>query len=116
MKIHKIILLSMFLSTGIFGQNSGVWIDPNRSDPNLRRNVVMNSTRVETITGNWFNVGQAGDFQELDGVWPKGSGHPHIWEFTGLVAAEVPDTNGNRVPIIANGYIDLGREATSAPS
>jgi len=83
--------------------NGGIWIDPNRSDPNKRRTMIMNGNEVETVVGNWGNVGGAA--YAISGVWPRGSAHAHIHEFTGLIAAQVIDSSGAPVVIISDGYV-----------
>ena len=101
------LLLAMLLQTSwLSAQNSGIYIDPNQSDPKVRRSLIMNSNNVETMVGNWGNVGQGQN--PISGIWPRGSGHDHIFEFTGFVAAEVPDSAGNLIVIISDGYIDGG--------
>ena len=106
----NIVLLSLWLFLGyshLFAQNnSGIWIDPNKSDPTKRRSLYMSGNNIETMVGNWGNVAQGQD--PIGGIWPKGTGHDHIFEFTGFVAAEVQDSSGNKVVIISDGYIDGG--------
>ena len=67
------------------GAQDEVWIDPNRSDQNRRRILIMNGNNDESMVGNWGNVGQGSN--PISGVWPRGSGHDHIHEFTGIAAA-----------------------------
>ncbi len=88
---------------------SDIWIDPNRSDPTKRRSLIMNANNVESMVGNWGNVGQGSN--PISGVWPRGSGHDHIYEFTGIVAAEVPDTGGVKRVIVSDAFIDGGGTA-----
>ena len=88
------------------GQEDGIFIDPNRSDPNARRSLIMSANQVETFVGNWGNIGQ-GDIP-ISGVWPRGTGHDHIHELTGIIAASVIDTAGNRIVIITDGFRDGG--------
>ena len=105
----KIIFLIIMFSplVSLFGQTNGdIWIDPNVSDPTQRRSLILNGNNVETMIGNWGNVGQGGE--PVSGVWPRGSAHKHIHEFTGFVAAEVPDSNGNVIIIISDAYTDGG--------
>ena len=83
---------------------SGIWIDPNRADATKRRSLIMNGNNVETMVGNWGNVGQGSN--PISGVWPRGSGHDHIHEFTGIVAAEVPGSDGAMHIIVSDGYSD----------
>ncbi len=107
-----LILLTGFFIWGhrgaVMAQNSeaGIWIDPERSDPTDRRSLIMNGNNVESMVGNWGNVGQGP--VPISGVWPRGSGHDHIYEFTGFVGARVPDSTGKPVVVISDGYYDGG--------
>ncbi len=85
---------------------SGIWIDPNVSDANKRRSVIMNGNNVESMVGNWGVVGSGPN--PVSGVWPKGSGHDHIFEFTGFVAARVIGRDDNEMIVISDGYVDGG--------
>ena len=49
----------------------------------------------------FYNHGAIGDqSSSFSGVYPLGSGHAYIYEFSPVVAASVIDTNGNRKHII----------------
>ena len=44
-----------------------------------------------------YNHGSIGDqSSSFSGVYPIGSGHSYIWEFSPVIAASVVDINGNR--------------------
>jgi len=104
-----IVFLIMFgpLCSSLLGQNGEeIWIDPNKSDPTQRKSIILNGNRVESMVGNWGGIGAK--TEPISGVWPRGSQHDHIFEFSGLVAAEVPDSNGNLVVIISDSYDDAG--------
>ena len=113
LNISKIISEIVFLMI-IFGpllsllgqENSGIFIDTTKSDPTQRRETIIAGNNVETMISNWGGVGQGQ--QPISGIWPKGTQHDHIHEFTGFVAAQVPDSTGNRTIIISDGYIDGG--------
>ena len=45
-----------------------------------------------------FKHGFIGDqSSSFSGVYPLGSGHAYIWEFSPIIAASVIDINGNRI-------------------
>jgi hypothetical protein len=93
--------------SSVWAQSSNdIWIDPNKSDPTQRRSIILNGNNVESMVGNWGGIGK--NNIPISGVWPRGSGHDHIFEFTGLVAAEVPDSTGKFIVIISDGYDDPG--------
>ena len=56
----------------------------------------------------FYNHGSIGDqSSSFSGVYPIGSGHSYIWEFSPIVAASVLDTNGNRKRIVSDGISGL---------
>ena len=56
----------------------------------------------------FYNHGSIGDqSSSFSGVYPIGSGHSYIWEFSPIVAASVLDTNGNRKHIVSDGISGL---------
>jgi len=56
----------------------------------------------------FYNQGSIGDqSSSFSGVYPIGSGHAYIWEFSPIVAASIIDTNGNRKRIISDGIRGL---------
>jgi hypothetical protein len=56
----------------------------------------------------FYNQGSIGDqSSSFSGVYPIGSGHAYIWEFSPVVAASVVDTNGNRKHIVSDGIVGL---------
>ena len=56
----------------------------------------------------FYNQGSIGDqSSSFSGVYPIGSGHAYIWEFSPVVAASVIDTNGNRKHIVSDGIVGL---------
>ncbi len=95
-----------------FSQHNGItYIDPNPSDPKMRRILIMNSNQVSTDITNYGTIGRGNDSNPEDGgggVWPTGTGHDHIHEMTGFVAARVIDKNNQPVYIISDGYRDPG--------
>ncbi|MEM1268827.1 MAG: hypothetical protein AAGI08_02155 [Bacteroidota bacterium] len=94
-------VLLLLLATPAYGQ----FVDDTRSDPNARRAFVINSNQVETDVTNYGTVARGGE-SPIGGVWPRGTGHDHIHEMTGYVAAQIVDRNGNRVIVISDGYTD----------
>ena len=56
----------------------------------------------------FYNQGSIGDqSSSFSGVYPIGSGHAYIWEFSPVVAASVVDVNGNRKHITSDGIVGL---------
>lgn len=108
------LLLAMVLiqALPLLAQHNGViYIDPNRSDPKLRRVLIINSNRVSTDITNYGTIARGNDSNPDDGaggVWPTGTGHDHIHEMTGFIAARVIDRNGTPIHIISDGYRDPG--------
>ena len=64
----------------------------------------------------FYNHGSIGDqSSSFSGVYPIGSGHSYIWEFSPVVAASVVDTNGFRRHIVSDGIsglVDASPEGT----
>ncbi|MFL2983011.1 MAG: hypothetical protein ACJZ12_01300 [Candidatus Neomarinimicrobiota bacterium] len=55
-----------------------------------------------------YNHGSIGDqSSSFSGVYPIGSGHSYIWEFSPVIAASVVDINGNRKHIVSDGISGL---------
>ena len=70
-----------------------------------RKDGVHSGNRVLTRI---YNHGAIGDqSSSFSGVYPIGSGHAYIYEFSPVIAASVLDTNGNRKHIISDGTIGL---------
>ncbi len=56
----------------------------------------------------FYNHGSIGDqSSSFSGVYPIGSGHSYIWEFSPVIAASVLDTNGFRKHIVSDGISGL---------
>ena len=109
-----LLLLTLFIipAIPILAQENGtIYIDPNRADPKLRRVFIMNSNQVSTDMTNYGTIARGNDSNPDDGaggVWPTGTGHDHIHEMTGFIAARVVDRNGKEIHIISDGYRDPG--------
>ena len=70
-----------------------------------RKDGVHSGNRVLTRI---YNHGAIGDLSSaFSGVYPIGSGHAYIFEFSPVIAASVVDVNGNRKHIISDGTIGL---------
>ena len=70
-----------------------------------RKDGVHSGNRVLTRI---YNHGTIGDqSSSFSGVYPIGSGHAYIYEFSPVIAASVLDTNGNRKHIVSDGTIGL---------
>ena len=70
-----------------------------------RKDGVHSGNRVLTRI---YNHGAIGDLSSsFSGVYPIGSGHAYIFEFSPIIAASVVDANGFRKHIISDGTIGL---------
>ena len=111
--MNKYLLIFIFLS---FNQTVG----KNYPDKRFRSNInspqeIMGreDRKYGDQSGNrvlcrFYNQGSIGDqSSSFSGVYPIGSGHAYIWEFSPVVAASVIDTNGNRKHITSDGIIGL---------
>ena len=101
-------LLMLAVGGRSFAQdNGGVYIDPNRSDPNLRRDVTIRGNQVEMYFANWGQV--ANRDVAGGGIWPRGTGHDHLHLLTPFMAARV--WNGtSRVIVVSEGYDQAKRD------
>lgn len=84
--------------------DSGVYIDPNKGEQNSRVDFNVTGNQVESIITNWGTVGNGNGSINQAGVWPKGTGHGHLHEMTGMILTRTPDRNGQDVTIISDGY------------
>ena len=99
------------LNRGLCQQDGAIYIDPNPSDSKMRRILIMNANQVSTDITNYGTIGRGNDSNPEDGgggVWPTGTGHDHIHEMTGFIAARVVDRNNKVIYIISDGYRDPG--------
>ena len=83
--------------------DSGVYIDPDRADPNARRVMVVNSNQVETEVTNYATVARGGQ-SPIGGIWPRGTGHDHLHEMSGIMGAQIIDAQNDTTIIISDGY------------
>lgn len=86
--------------------DTGVYVDPNRSDRNWRTDLNIAGNDVESIITNYGTIGKGNESINQAGVWPRGTGHGHLHEMTGYVASRVEDTRGDKTIIISDGYRD----------
>ncbi len=101
----------LMLWTRLPAQNGNIYIDPDKSDPTLRRVLIINANQVSTDVTNYGTIGRGNDSDVASGgggVWPKGTGHDHIHEMTGFIAARVRNKDGQPTYIISDGYRDPG--------
>ena len=83
-------------------RNNSVAKTTGRED---RKDGVHSGNRVLTRI---YNHGAIGDLSSsFSGVYPIGSGHAYIFEFSPVIAASVVDANGFRKHIISDGTIGL---------
>ena len=98
-----ILLLS---STRVMAQvnESGVFIDANKGQQDERVDFNLTGNQVESIITNWGSVGNGNGSINQAGVWPRGTGHGHIHEMTGIIVTRTKDAEGNNVTIVSDGY------------
>jgi len=104
--MKNILLICVLCSTGLFAQvnDSGVFIDPNKGQQNERVSFNLTGNQVESIITNWGSVGNGNGSINQAGVWPRGTGHGHIHEMTGIIVSRTKDQEGNDVTIVNDGY------------
>ncbi len=107
----KAVLLAVFLLLPILSSNviaqtnsSDVYIDPNKGSQNSRVDFNVTGNQVESIITNWGSVGNGNGSINQAGVWPKGTGHGHLHEMTGMILTRTRDINGDTVTVISDGY------------
>lgn len=103
-------LLAMASPSMAQNNASGVYIDPERGTRNWRTSFNTNGNQVESIVTNWGTVGRGNFSINQAGVWPKGTGHGHLHEMTGLVASRVADRDGKIVELVSDGYGDSAQQ------
>lgn len=104
--MKNILLICVLSSTGLLAQvnDSGVFIDPNKGQQNERVSFNLTGNQVESIITNWGSVGNGNGSINQAGVWPRGTGHGHIHEMTGIIVSRTRDQEGNDVTIVNDGY------------
>lgn len=100
------LLTVLFISNRVFAQtnDSNVFIDPNQGSQNSRVDFNVTGNQIESIITNWGTVGNGNGSINQAGVWPKGTGHGHLHEMTGMILTRTADINGQNVTIISDGY------------
>lgn len=83
---------------------SGVFIDPNEGEQDSRVDFNVTGNQVESIITNWGTVGNGNGSINQAGVWPKGTGHGHLHEMTGMILTRTEDVDGQEVTVISDGY------------
>ncbi len=87
---------------------SGVFVNPEPGLREWRTDLNVNGNQVESIVTNIGTVGKGNETVNQAGVWPKGTGHGHLHEMSGLVASRVPNASGEQTVVVSDGYIDGG--------
>ena len=110
-------VLSLLILAGITHQagaqenESGVYVDPNKGQQDWRVDYNISGNRIESIITNWGTVGNGNASINQAGVWPRGTGHGHLHEMTGLIGSEVTSANNQEIPMISDGYGAATQEA-----
>jgi hypothetical protein len=104
------LLLAATLSVPVLAQNnnSGIYVDPNRSSRDFRTNLNTAGNDVESIITNFGTIGRGNESINQAGVWPRGTGHGHLHEMTGFIGAQVALPAGGTQVMISDGYRDAG--------
>jgi len=112
MRYYLIILLFLIIGPDLFANNiPDKTINERTYSPTEitgrddRKDGVHSGNRVLTKI---YNHGAIGDqSSSFSGVYPIGSGHAYIYEFSPVIAASVVDIHGNRKHIVSDGTIGL---------
>lgn len=83
---------------------SGVFVDPEKGSQEWRVDFNLTGNQVESIITNWGSVGNGNGSINQSGVWPRGTGHGHVHEMSGIIVTQVKDTEGQDVVIVSDGY------------
>ena len=104
--MKHILFIGLLSSTTLLAQvnDSGVYIDPNKGQQDERVSFNLTGNQVESIITNWGSVGNGNGSINQAGVWPRGTGHGHIHEMTGIIVSRTKDQEGNDVTIVNDGY------------
>jgi hypothetical protein len=119
MKMNVQFFSALLLCAGLFAtefvhaqNNSGVYVDPNRSERQFRTTLNISGNDVESIITNYGTIGRGNESINQAGVWPRGTGHGHLHEMTGFIGAEVNLNRGGVIGpkqvMISDGYRDGG--------
>ncbi|WP_456440438.1 hypothetical protein [Caldithrix abyssi] len=103
--LRWLVLFALLIGAQILHAQEDIYIDPNKGAKEFRKELIMNSNKVESIVGNWGIFGKVN--HPYSGVWPKGTGHGHVHEMTILVGAEVTGIDGQTYHIISDSYGDF---------
>ena len=110
----SVLACALWLQAGtvVAQDNSGVYVDPNRSERQFRTNLNIAGNDVESIITNFGTIGRGNESINQAGVWPRGTGHGHLHEMTGFIGAEVNLNRGGVIGpkqvVISDGYRDGG--------
>lgn len=103
---RRLSLLALFAtaSVSVSIAQSGVYVDPNRSSQNWRTNMNMNGNNTESIITNYGTIGRGNASINQAGVWPRGTGHGHLHQLTGLVTGRVTKPDNTTQVLLSEGY------------
>lgn len=111
-----ITVVGLSVSTDLYAQRgqenaSGVFVDSDKGRQDWRDKLNVTGNQVESIVTNWGTIGDGNASINQAGVWPKGTGHGHLHEMTGLVATETENINGDLTPLVSDGYGNASSES-----
>ncbi|MGB3544155.1 hypothetical protein [Rubrivirga sp.] len=101
-----VVLVALAPATEAQVNQSGVFINSTPGVREARTDLNANGNQVESIVTNTGAIGRGNESINQAGVWPKGTGHGHLHQMSGLVAAQVPNQAGTPTVIVSDGYSD----------
>lgn len=102
-RIFLFLLFAAGFST-LASAQSGVYVDPNRSDQDWRTFMNMNGNNTESIITNFGTIGRGNASINQAGVWPRGTGHGHLHQLTGLVTTRITKPDNSTQILLSEGY------------
>ena len=99
-----LLLLSLPFLTTAQENESGVFIDQERGKQDWRVETNISGNQIESIITNWGTIGNGNASINQAGVWPRGTGHGHLHEMSGIVGSQVQNINGDVIPMVSDGY------------
>lgn len=97
------------IATPVLGQqgsrnDSGIFVDDQKGRQDWRVDFNITGNNVESIITNWGTFGNGNGSINQAGVWPKGTGHGHLHEMTGMAVSQVRDEDGDLRTLVSDGY------------
>jgi hypothetical protein len=106
---YLILVIVAWLPTPLHAQSAGgttidgIYVDYAKSDPKLRRKVVIRGNNIELSVRNYGFLGEPTNLPG-GGVWPRGTEHDHLHSLTPFMASQVKGANGAPVVVVSHAY------------